>query len=581
MPRTASSLTNILDPSPWEHLSLGVLVVDRQGRVVYANQAASPLLGPRAEGEDAPPLAEGLPELWPEAQAVFDQGAPRLGARLWRGGRQYLVSHLPVLEQGRVAGVVVHLADLAPDPPLGPSHSQPFQEAEAQLEAIMDASFDGLWISDHQGVVRRVNQAALKMVGLPRDRVEGRQVADLLREGNFQESVTLEVLRRKTAVTILQNLRSGKKVLATGVPIFDQAGEVAFVVINDRDITLLDSLRQEIEQSQAQLAHYRSALSQKQMLDLVEGHFFCQSRAMRDIYRQVTRVAPTNSMVLISGESGVGKGLLAKLIHQESARAQGPFIRVDCAAIPSSLFESEMFGYIKGAFTGADAKGKLGLVELARGGTLFLDEIAEVAPEAQAKLLRFLDERSFVPVGGSVEKQLDARVIAATNRDLAAEVEAKRFRDDLFYRCNVVPLTVPPLRERPLDIVELTRFFLRRLGQENRIHKEISPAAQASLVKYPFPGNVRELENLVERMLIMSTGPEILPEDLPPEIGARAGGGLGVDFSSGLDLRQRLREWEVTIIRETLKRLGSQRAAARHLGISQSALARKLQAANR
>lgn len=297
---------------------------------------------------------------------------------------------------------------------------------------------------------------------------------------------------------------------------------------------------------------------------------------MKGVYKQALRVAPTNSTVLISGETGVGKGLLAKLIHKQSARGKGPFIRVDCAAIPSSLFESEMFGYAKGAFTGAGLRGKPGLVELAGSGTLFLDEISEINLEGQVKLLRFLDERRFVPVGGSAEKEVDTRVIAATNKDLAAEVGARRFRNDLFYRFHVVPLHIPPLRERPLDIADLARSFLQKIGDENRIYKEISAEAMNMLLKYSFPGNVRELENIVERMLIMSSGREIEVHDLPAELRSHREGPLEAELVQGMNLRQRLQALELEIIQESLKRFGSQRRAARHLGLSQPSLARKL-----
>lgn len=580
MKKPAANPAYVLSTDRFDELESGVVLVEREGRLAYVNRAAGLMLGEepalllgRRFRAVAAPLGEAL-------EAVFAEGAALFGSRLQLHGRQIVASLFPVFAEDAVAQAAVHLVDFHQAEP-GSLFPQPYQELMAQLEAIMDSTFDGLWISDHRGVVVRVNQAALKMVRQTREEVEGRNVADLVTEGSFQESVTLEVLRRKTAVTMIQHLRSGAKVLATGVPVFNQAKEVAFVVINDRDITLLDRLRREIEQSQAQLEHYRSELSRKRLRDLGPTHAMCQSRAMQAVYEQALRVAKTNSTVLITGESGVGKGILAKLIHQESPRASGPFIRVDCAAIPSTLFESEMFGYAKGAFTGADLKGKVGLVALAQGGTLFLDEIAEVAPEAQVKLLRFLDERRYVPVGGSSELQLDTRVVAATNRDLVAEVEARRFREDLFYRFNVVPLNVPPLRERPRDILHLTRFFMERIGEENQLIREISPRAQELLLSYAFPGNVRELENLVERMLIMSTGPAILPEDLPPEVRSGLRGGLALDLSLGLDLRQHLRMVELEIIQETIKRLGNQRAAAKHLGISQSALARKLQALNR
>ncbi len=562
----------------WDGLPAGILLLSASGLTLYANRAAARLwqLEP---GELIGQSLEYLePGAWREVNRVFQTGAPVLAARLNLGGRQVAAHHFPLWDSGRVSLAASYLLEgLTERPPsLAPG---PFHEVSAQLEVIMESSFDGLWICDREGVVARINQAALDLVGLPREEVEGRHVAELLREGNFQESVTLEAMKRGTTVTMMQHLKSGKKVLATGVPILDAAGQVAYVIINDRDITLLDRLRREVELSQAQLEHYRSELSRQRLQELDGQHYLCQSRPMRALYEQASRVAPTNSTVLISGESGVGKGILARFIHQASARSQGPFIRVDCAAIPPTLFESEMFGYAKGAFTGADAKGKLGLVELARGGTLFLDEIAEISLEAQVKLLRFLDERRFVPVGGTGEKELDTRVMAATNQDLEQAVREKRFRQDLFYRFRVVPLHIPPLRERPRDILEMTRFFLQRLGEENNIHKQMGQAAQAALLRYPFPGNVRELENLVERVLIMSRGQEIALEDLPLEVRQAVSAPAGFLAAAGQGLRQRLRALEQEIIGEALQRFGSQRRAARHLGISQASLARKVQRA--
>ena len=255
-----------------------------------------------------------------------------------------LVNYLPIYADGQVRWVLVMMGDPW-DPDQGSLYPEPYKAVASQLEAIMESSFDGLWITNTQGVVVKINRAALRLTGLPREKVEGRFVGDLLDEGNFNDSVTLEVLRRKTTVTMVQSLKSGKKILATGNPIYDAEGEVAFVVINDRDITLLDRMRRQLEEREAQLEQFRSTLLEKQLEEMSDDHFMCRSRAMKEVYEKALRVAPTNSTVLITGESGVGKSMLAKLIHAKSPRAQGPFVRVDCTAIPTSLFESELFGY--------------------------------------------------------------------------------------------------------------------------------------------------------------------------------------------------------------------------------------------
>ncbi len=247
------------------------------------------------------------------------------------------------------------------------------------------------------------------------------------------------------------------------------------------------------------------------------------SAAMRAVIEQVRRIVRTNhATVLIRGESGTGKDLVAKAIHYESARAQAPFVNVTCTAIPDSLLESELFGHERGAFTGAHQR-KQGLFELARGGTIFLDEIGDMPANLQAKLLRFLEERTFKRVGGTEDLSVDVRIVAATNADLETAVADGRFREDLYYRLKVVPLVLPPLRARREDIPELVRAFVAEIGQETRRRlSAITPEAMEALCRYAWPGNVRELRNVIERALILGTGDVLTLEDLPPEV--REGG---------------------------------------------------------
>lgn len=570
---------DLLQPERFDDLRAGVLVIDPRGMITYANPAAERIFNQKHKDLAGWPAEVVEPEIWRQARAVIKNGLPVLGYRLQRQQRSVLVNYLPVYSEGAAAWVLVMAGDpWASDQ--GALFPEPYRASASQLEAIMESSFDGLWITDSKGVVVKVNQAALRLVGLPREKVEGQFVGDLLRDGNFNDSVTLEVLKRKTTFTMVQHLKSGKKILATGSPIYDAEGEIAFVVINDRDITLLDRMRRQLEESEAKLERFRSGLFDKQAIEIIDGHFMCRSRAMKDIYDQALRVAPTNSTVLITGESGVGKSLLARLIHQKSTRADGSFVRVDCAAIPGSLFESELFGYAKGAFTGASRQGKAGLVEMAQGGTLFLDEIAELPLEHQVKLLRFLEERRIMRVGGSAPTEVDTRIIAATNKNLANEVVGKRFREDLYYRFNVVPLSVPPLRERPSDILFLMGVFMERVREENQIEKELSTDARTLLINYQYPGNVRELENIIERVLILSPGGDIRPEDLPPEVREFQAPVSSLDWTQGFNLRQWLRTVEMELIHEAMRRFGTQRKAAEYLGVSQSTIARRLQEEN-
>jgi transcriptional regulator with PAS, ATPase and Fis domain len=392
-------------------------------------------------------------------------------------------------------------------------------------------------------------------------------------------SVTLEVLKRKTTVSLVQNTKLKKKVLATGSPIFSNNGEIDVIIINDRDITELDRIRQELKESQALIDQYRHELSELQQKEFESGYFLCKSKVMQTVYAKAQQVSRFDSTVLLSGESGVGKGFLAKLIHLKSNRNNGPFIRVDCAAVVETLFESELFGYEKGAFTGAGPKGKLGLIEMADGGTLFLDEISEVPLSQQVKLLRFLDEKSFLRVGGATPRTVDARVIAATNKDLAQEVREHRFRKDLFYRLKVVALVIPPLQGRSDDIIDLLYFFMAKFSEKHQIKRRMDREVLDLLVHFKFPGNVRELENLVESMMVTSPQENIstrdIPADLLQEINPIRRNVLSGPAAPSL-LPQYIQDLEVEHILKVVDQFGSQREAARHLGVNQSTISRKL-----
>jgi len=290
------------------------------------------------------------------------------------------------------------------------------------------------------------------------------------------------------------------------------------------------------------------------------------SSAMQRVQELVLRVAPTDATVLIRGESGTGKELTAKAIHRNSSRATGPFMAVNCAAIPDSLLESELFGYAKGAFTGAD-RDKAGLFELAHKGTIFLDEIGEANASVQSKLLRALEERRFIPVGGRREIEVDVRILAATNRDLEKEISAGRFREDLYYRFNVFPIDLPPLRERTDDLKELAQHFLAGFG---RAQEQLEASLLAQLRGYPWPGNIRELRNILERAHILA-GAEAIREEhvLLPAARAAAAGSLGGDEPADLNIERH----EKRLIEIALRRAsGNKTRAAEMLGLTRRAL---------
>jgi DNA-binding NtrC family response regulator len=302
-----------------------------------------------------------------------------------------------------------------------------------------------------------------------------------------------------------------------------------------------------------------------------------RSKKMQEVLALVERVAPTNSTVLIGGESGVGKDLIARAIHQNSRRASGPFIKINSTAIPDTLFESELFGFERGAFTGALAS-KPGKFELADKGTLFLDEIGDVPATIQVKLLRVLQEREFERLGGTKTLKVDIRMIAATNRDLRAALEEGTFREDLYYRLNVVPIDIPPLRERKEDIPDLVNHFLVRFTADSEKEIEgITPAAVSALMEYHWPGNIRQLENSVERAVALSVGRIIDEKDIHLDIRQSKAGAAASSANQFLPEGMTLEQWEDNMIRESLRRAnGNKSQAARLLGLSRNALRYRL-----
>jgi DNA-binding NtrC family response regulator len=299
-----------------------------------------------------------------------------------------------------------------------------------------------------------------------------------------------------------------------------------------------------------------------------------RSPKMQEVLATVERVAPTNSTVLLGGESGVGKDLIARAIHEKSRRASGPFLKINSTAIPENLLESELFGYEKGAFTGAGAS-KPGKFELADKGTLFLDEIGDVPPATQVKLLRVLQEREFERLGGTRTIKVDVRLIAATNRDLRAALEEGTFREDLYYRLNVVPIDIAPLRERKEDIPDLVNLFVARFAADSgKAIEGIAPEAMQILVNYHWPGNVRELQNIVERACALAKGNLLELGDIHLDVRpAKTSNGSGGFLPEGMTLEQ----WEDEMVQEALRRAnGNKSQAARLLGLSRNALRYRL-----
>lgn len=447
-------------------------------------------------------------------------------------------------------------------------------ELQRELDAIFNNSFDGLWIFDGNGVSLRCNPAYERISGFPAQQLSGKHVSQLLAEGLLSRSVVPDVIETRRRQTIVNMNRNGKRLLATGTPVFDAVGNIWRIVCNVRDISELDELNNALERTSQLVRHYEAELQRYREQQLEDtGGLVLRDPNMQRVIDMAMRAGGTDSTVLLLGESGVGKEVIADLIHQRSLRRDAPLIKVNCGAVPETLMEAEFFGYERGAFTGARETGKPGYFEMADKGTLVLDEVAELPLHMQAKLLRVLQDLQVLRVGGSQPRRFDVRVVAATNQDLMDLVRQGRFREDLYYRLNVVPIVIPPLRQRREDVPALATHFLDMISRRHGRSRTISPAAMDVLQAYPWPGNVRELRNIVERLVILTPHQEIGVADLPPAI--RDAGGRRVAGGTG-SLKNILAACESDVIREALVQHGGVRAAARALGIPHSTLLRRM-----
>ncbi|WP_276309914.1 sigma-54 interaction domain-containing protein [Pueribacillus theae] len=436
---------------------------------------------------------------------------------------------------------------------------------------VFNYSYDGLCVFDIEGKGVAINKAAERITGYDSQEFFESNIYHLLEEGIISNSVFLKVLKEKRTVTDVVSIR-GNEVLITGSPILNDDGKIEYVVENIRDISQLNNLKMDLLLSIALKKKKKPKSSDKDNQlpkHMVPDGVVAESKKMNKIIHLVNKIAKVDSTVLLLGESGVGKEVIVKLIHRLSLRSDNPLIKINCAAIPHHLLESELFGYERGAFTGADERGRPGLFEEANGGTIFLDEIGDMPLDLQVKLLRVLQEFEIRRVGGRKNIKVDVRVVSATNKNLGKLVQKGKFREDLFYRLNIVPIHIPPLRERVDDIAPLAHMFLNRANQKYQLNKHFQPGVIELLERYSWPGNIREMENIIERLVVTSGHDEISWSELP-FISEHS------DITESLSLKKILQEVEKEIILEKMETYKTTRKAAKALGISQSSLVNKL-----
>lgn len=454
------------------------------------------------------------------------------------------------------------------------------EEPEIDFKRIVDAIDESIFITDKQGYVLYINPSYSRNTGVPESDVLHRYVQDIIDDGVFSGGATIPVLQsRKKVYRLSTTYRSSPPRMGytAGVPIFDENGELEQVVVSSRPIRTLTQLRDEYPQFLSKVKSYaeNDVKILQEATPARESSLQWNTPQMEQVHQLICRTAPTDATILLTGESGVGKEVVADEIYRLSGRRDKPFVKVNCAAIPANLLESELFGYERGAFSGAGNKGKKGLMELAHRGTLMLDEIGELPIDLQAKLLRVIQNKEIRRVGGTQDIPLDIRYIAATNRNLKQCVAEGTFRQDLYYRLRVIPINIPPLRERRADIGPLCQYFAQRFNERYHTDYTFTERELALLEGYSWPGNVRELENVIEYFTICRTGTQSVDEPMLRSL-LDADGSQNAALGETGDITVALENLEKHLIEDALMRSKNLRDAGKLLNISAPTLSRKI-----
>jgi PAS domain S-box-containing protein len=562
------TLISIVDFSP-----NGIIAVNPQNRIIIFNNAAEKILGIKKENA----LGRLIKELFPEIDLSeqWEGGSVANNCHYVLNGKDLHARQFPIQTNGAIESVVIIMQEISEVIELA-QKLEDSQKMVEEFQAILEASFDGILVTDGKGKVLMLNKAYERLTGLSATEMLGGNMRDFLNPQYMPNSVALMVLDEKKPVTIPHQTKNGRSIMVTGSPVFNEQGEIVRVVTNVRDISEIYELRQELIKAQEMEKLYYQQLGSEWSKGKDKGPV-AVSTVMKNIFALASKVSSVDATVLILGDSGVGKEVVAKYIHENSPRNEGPFITINCGAIPEQLLESELFGYAPGAFTGAIKNGKAGLFEMAQGGTLFLDEIGELPLNLQVKILRALETREIIRVGSCKSIPIDVRILAATNRNLEEMVKKNEFREDLFYRLNVIQIKIPPLRERVEDIAPLSIYFLNlfnaRYGQKKRITYDVIK----ELERYHWPGNIRELKNVIERMVIVSSGEFLQIGDLPWYDKSTEDKPINsINISGVIPIAEAIEEMEKQILQNAIKEYKTSRKIAKAIGVDQSTVIRKI-----
>ncbi|MBI5485419.1 MAG: sigma 54-interacting transcriptional regulator [Deltaproteobacteria bacterium] len=561
MATQAAALIEVLDQTEYlykelfsviENVPAGIVVTDGSGEVVLANQYAKNILEDVQVGKY---IGSCLDDLLNDFAPVT-RGDWMLPRKIEHKSLKLIATAVPVYHNTKINGVIFVVQDLTDVE--GIAHElEIVKELKMTLETVLEVAYEGVAVLDELGQITLANASFCKKMGEVKESIIGKHITAFIPMTDNQ--LPLKVLEINAKLCVVSSL-----------PIIKEGTSRGFVVKIYEDLDQLTDVMRQLSRMDMQLSYYKDELYKVNGTSYNISSIVCHDERIARLKSQALQVARSNSTVLISGESGTGKELFAHSIHNASSRKKEPFIKVNCSAIPAELAEAELFGYEEGAFTGARRQGKPGKFELADGGTIFLDEIGDMPLILQSKLLRVIQEKEIEKVGGLKSRKVDVRIISATNRDLKRLASEGKFREDLYFRINVVELTIPPLRERRLDIPVLVDSFIKKYNKAFAVRVEgITAAALECLVRYDWPGNIRELENVIERMLNYVDSGTLDVKDLPENIRR--------PDKAVARTSQSLAELEQDAIQAALSETGGNKSrAARLLGISRSKLYEKL-----
>jgi transcriptional regulator with PAS, ATPase and Fis domain len=558
-------------------IPMGIFVIDKEKKIINCNEAGLKMIKSSTDkvlnfpGES---IFSGE-----HIQNVFANGKTILNHLEFKNGMGVLVDYSPIRSlDDQVEGIIIVVQDLPMVEEMA-LEIEYIKDLNNDLNAILSSIYDEILVVSAKGELLRFSENIIQdFWQIDLKELIGKNILELEDQGLFTPSVTRQVIEKKKKVSVVQETRTGRKILAVGNPIFNEENQLERIIIASRDITETTRLKTELQEARKISEQYKKELDDFRSKDaFIKKLIYCSPK-MEKIMNQVQKIADFSSTVLLNGESGVGKEVIAQAIHQLGKRSQQPFLKLNCGAIPESLLESELFGYAKGAFTGADKNGKDGYFKQADGGILFLDEIGEMPMHLQVKLLRVLQEQEVIPVGSTTPIKVNVQIIAATNKNLAKMVGEGSFREDLFYRLNVIPIRIPPLRERIEDISLLAFHFLQQLNEKYERNYHLTPDAVNVLEFYSWPGNVRELQNIIERLVVSSDHSAIDAEFVSQFLS------MGYELKKMrpvvtrvMPLQDAIDYVEEQLIIMAMNQYKTTTKAAKALGISQSSVSRKYQ----